>query len=139
MLPLGATSQLVDCHLSLLFLQIDGFQNVFWHVRAACVVACFGSFLFPISFHFLCFCFCHWHWGKKVIFLYFKHPLSDKAAQQALQVLCRYNSNMQIPRIIWGSSHLRVASAYNSVNLFSGIWFHTQLTMHNSMKWIRRE
>lgn len=27
----------VDCHLSLLFRPIDGFQNVFWHVRAVCV------------------------------------------------------------------------------------------------------
>jgi len=133
MLPLGATSQLVDCHLSLVFLQIDGFQNVFWHVRAACVVASFGSFaLTPLFISFVS-AFVSGIEVKKSSFFTLNILSQIKLRNRHCKSFAGYNSNMQMLRIIWGSSHLRVASAHNSVNLFSGIWFHTQLTMHNSM------
>lgn len=66
-LPLIFCSHLprVDCHLSLLFRPIDGFQNVFWHVRAACVALPFPLLplcLIPLQPPVCLFlCFRLWH------------------------------------------------------------------------------
>lgn len=109
----------LDCHLSLLFRPIDGFQNVFWHVRAACVA-------FPLSLSVcLLLCFLFWHFRQQLDALAWrtvKHP--DCSAPASVE----WAGNRQpheVPLMITICKCLKlfvvphaVASVHNSVNYF---------------------